>query len=292
MKKTFIYGLYSTSSDEIRYIGKSDNPDKRLMSHIYNTKLHIRQNKKLTHKEHWLIKNDFNVKCVILEECNYGVWPEREQFYIEKYDNLTNTAKGGVGGGTIIYTKTYDEIKNWVQSNLNVKSKSQWYDYTKKNNLPEFIPANPKTSYKNRGWVSWGDFLGTGRVCDNYLERLSYSEAKRILKPLKLKSATEYWEMYDKGKIPDNIPKKAHRYYKNRGWVSWGDFLSNGFVANQLREFYSYDEFKAKVSELGFKTYTSYKQYIKNNKSDMKLPTNPNNVYKDKGWVGWSNMFN
>jgi len=98
--------------------------------------------------------------------------------------------------------------------------------------------------------------------------------------------------MYDKGKIPDNIPKKAHRYYKNRGWVSWGDFLSNGFVANQLREFYSYDEFKAKVSELGFKTYTSYKQYIKNNKSDMKLPTNPNNVYKDKGWVGWSNMFN
>jgi hypothetical protein len=287
MKTTFIYGLRLIGDDTIRYVGKSDNPKKRLWSHIYNTKLFQEQGRQLNHKDYWLIKNNFNVEYVVLEECDFNVWQERETYYIETLSGLTNTAKGGIGGGTIKYTKSYDEVKDWVQSNLGVKSINQWRKYIKNNDLPDFISKNPYQAYKHRGWISWGDFLGTNRVSDNYVERLSYQEAKCLLEPLNIQSATEYRKLHDEGKLPNTLPKKANRYYGNRGWVSWCDYLSNGLIANQLREFYTFEEFKAKVIELGLKTFISYKRYILENKADLKLPTNPNTVYKNKGWVSY-----
>jgi hypothetical protein len=287
MKTTFIYGLRLIGDDTIRYVGKSDNPKKRLWSHIYNTKLFQEQGRQLNHKDYWLIKNNFNVEYVVLEECDFNVWQERETYYIETLSGLTNTAKGGIGGGTIKYTKSYDEVKDWVQSNLGLKSINQWRKYIKNNDLPDFTPRDPRQAYKNRGWISWGDFLGTNRVSDNYVERSSYQEAKSLLEPLNIRSATEYRKLHDEGKLPNTLPKKANRYYGNRGWVSWGDYLSNGFVANQLREFYTLEEFKTKVIELGLKTFISYKRYTLENKVDLKLPTNPSTMYKNKGWVSY-----
>ena len=287
MKTTFIYGLILKGDDTIRYIGKSDNPKKRLRSHIYNTKLFQAQGKRLNHKDNWLIKNDFNVDYVILEECDFNIWQEREMYHIKNHSGLTNTSEGGTGGGTIIYTKSYIEVKQWVQSTLKVKSINQWLRYIKNNDLPDFIPRDPAKKYKNNGWVSWGDFLGTNRVSDNYVVRLSYDEAKRLLEPLNIRSATEYRKVYKEGKLPNTLPKRANRYYGNRGWLSWADYLSNGLIANQLREFYTYEEFKTKVIELGLMTFSAYKKYTLENKTDLKLPTNPNTVYKNKGWVSY-----
>jgi hypothetical protein len=287
MKKTFIYGLRLIGDDTIRYIGKSDNPKKRLRSHIYNTKLFQEQGRQLNHKDYWLIKNNFNVEYVVLEECDFNIWQEREMYHIKNHSGLTNTSKGGLGGGTIIYNKSYIEVKQWVQSNLNVKSIKDWRLYVKTHTLPDFIPRDPAKKYKNNGWVSWGDFLGTHRVADNYIERISYDEAKIILEPLNIRSATEYRKLHDEGKLPKTLPKKANRYYDKRGWVSWADYLSNGLVANQLREFYTYEEFKTKVIELGLMTFSAYKKYTLENKTDLKLPTNPNTVYKNKGWVSY-----
>lgn len=36
------------------------------------------------------------------------------------------------------------------------------------------IPNRPERYYKNRGWVSWGDFLGTGRVANQYKKRSEF----------------------------------------------------------------------------------------------------------------------
>ena len=226
MKKTFIYGLTVKNSDEIRYVGKSDNPENRLKKHIYNTKLKINQDKKLTHKENWIIKNTFNIDYIILEECDYDVWQVREIFYIKKYKKLTNTSSGGLGGSGIIYKLSYNETKKWVNDNLNITSKTKWFEYVKNNKLPNYITKNPYIVYKNRGWVSWGDFLG------------------------------------------------------------------NNFVANQLRVFYTYEEFKNIIKNLNLKTFISFKKYLKENKLDKKLPTNPNIVYKKSGWTGWYDVIN
>lgn len=292
MKTTFIYGLTVKGDNKIRYVGKADDPFKRLKRHLSNTKSKIKKGVKLTHKENWIKYNNFNIDFIILEECEYDSWQKKEKKYINELNNLTNTSSGGLGGATIIYKLSYNEVKDWVNKNIKVNSKNEWYNHIKTNKLPNFIPSNPREVYLKRGWVSWGDFLATNNTWDNDVDYLTYEEAKKILKPLKISSRTNYKKLFDEGKIPKKLPKRPSRFYKKRGWVSWGDFLSNDFIANQLREFYTYTEFKDKIKSLGLKTYTSFKNYIKNNKDDKKIPTNPNVVYKNNGWVGWYDVIN
>ena len=282
--KTFIYGLTTSDNNEIRYIGKADNPDKRLKKHIANTKLALKNGYKLTHKDNWIIKNNFKIKYIMLEECDYNIWPEREIYHISTYTNLTNTSKGGLGGGSIIYKLTYDEVKKIVKE-LNIISKIDWYRYIKMHDLPDGVSRAPSTTYKNRGWISWGDFLGTGNKWDNDVNYLSYEEGKKFLLKYNLKTEKDYYMFIKHNKI--NLPLKPNRFYKNRGWVSWGDFLGTGKIANQFREFYTYDEFKLKIKELNIKTFTEFKKFVINNKVDKKIPTNPNIVYKYLGWIGW-----
>lgn len=235
IKTTFIYALVETNKpDYYRYIGKSDNPSNRLKRHIQNTKYSLKHNLILTHKDKWIIKNDFNIFYVILEECDFNIWQNREIFYINKFNNLTNTSKGGMGGSGIKYNISYGEIKNWVKNNLNIQSKSEWYRYIKYTELPSFIPRDPREVFLNKGWISWGDFLSTGNVWDNYIIYLDYDTAKTIIKTLNIKSGKEY-KYYTKNKlIPPNIPNRPDRYYKTRNWISWGDFLGTGRIANQL----------------------------------------------------------
>ena len=52
------------------------------------------------------------------------------------------------------------------------KSKSDWYDKVRDKVIPQHIPKNPREVFKS-SWVSWGDFLGTGKVCDNYVNYLT-----------------------------------------------------------------------------------------------------------------------
>lgn len=49
MNKTFIYTLKDPITDEIRYVGKSDDPKNRLVEHLKKSKY----NK--THKNNWII---------------------------------------------------------------------------------------------------------------------------------------------------------------------------------------------------------------------------------------------
>ena len=234
MEKTFIYGLVSKKNpDLIRYVGKADNPQKRVKRHIHNTKYDIKTNKKLTHKDNWIIKENYEIDCVILEECDKSIWCEREKYYLTKFENLTNTSSGGDGGSGIIYKLPFDDVKKWVSQNLNIKSKSEWYKNTDK--IPEFIPSNPREVYLKRGWVSWGDFLGTNKVWDNLVIYLKYENSKEIIKKMNISTGKEYKNMAKENKIPSYIPNRPERYYKKRGWVSWGDFLGTGRIANQLK---------------------------------------------------------
>jgi hypothetical protein len=234
MGKTFIYGLVSKKSpNEVRYVGKADNLEYRLKRHIHNTKYNLKKNKKLTHKDNWIIKHNYEIDFVLLEECDYNEWQDREKFYISKFQNLTNTSEGGLGGSGIKYKLTYDEVKIWVKNNLNVTSKNEWCKNIE--HIPKFIPYCPREVYLNKGWVSWGDFLGTGRIWDNYVNYTSYVEAKKIIKNLQINSRDEYKKFIKGELIPKTIPSRPERYYKNRGWISWGDFLGTGRIANQLK---------------------------------------------------------
>ena len=83
--------------------------------------------------------------------------------------------------------------------------------------------------------MSWGDFLSTNRKWDNDVNYISYNDAKKIIKQLKISSGNEYKTLAKNNLIPKNIPNRPERYYKKRNWVSWGDFLGSGRIANQYK---------------------------------------------------------
>jgi len=162
----YIYGLYSDDINNIRYVGKTIHPEKRLKEHIRTYK-----SEKLCYKHNWVksqLKKGKEIKMVIIEECNNDNWQDREKYWISKYDNLTNISIGGEGGAVYLYDISYDDAKKIVQS-LGIKSKSVYFKYVKENKITN-LPYSPDNHFKSKGcWVSWGDFFGTNRKQDNLL---------------------------------------------------------------------------------------------------------------------------
>jgi hypothetical protein len=126
----------------------------------------------------------------------------------------------------------------------------------------------------------------SGRNCPlcsgHHSEWLSYEEAKKTIRPLKISSMTE-WKKYCKnGNKPYNIPANPEQYYKKTGeWMSWGDFLGTQYIATQHRRYIIYAKAKEFARTMKLK---SRKQWNK-----IQLPINiprcPDNVYDE--WESW-----
>lgn len=100
LNTTFIYSLSDPSSKEVRYIGKSDDPEFRLRKHLRPCNLRAR-----TVKNSWLkslLDQGVTPTLEILEEVAKDRWPEAERRWILHYRNkgcdLTNGNDGGIGG--------------------------------------------------------------------------------------------------------------------------------------------------------------------------------------------------
>lgn len=298
-KKTYIYALSEIGSNAYRYIGKSTRPHKRLKEHIFYSKL------RKTHKDNWIqkcISNNKKIEVTILEETTELKWQEREKYWIKKLKSenkkLTNHSNGGLGGGTIIYVKSYNFVKNWVQKNLKNKeitSAKKWYDYIRNNNIPDYIPSNPKEVYLTRGWISWGDFLKTNNKYNNDVNYVSYKNAKAwIEKNLKDIDSAVKWRSYVlRNNIPKNIPRRPERYYKKREWISWGDFLGTNRLQNGKRKFIPYKEAKNWIfkNKKEIKSKTKWDIFCKDKSFPVFIPKCPQLTYKNSGWVSWDLFF-
>lgn len=143
---TFIYAL--KDGVKIKYIGKSDDPNKRL---IY----HIRYGKKIkNHKQNWvnkMIRENKQISLKILEVVPYDIWEEREMYWINKYglNNLVNGTVGGNGGDGKKYV-------NFVKRDKNLKITSETHyilkTYCKENEFKifEFVETLIKETIKNK----------------------------------------------------------------------------------------------------------------------------------------------
>lgn len=286
--KTYIYGLLEEGEDIIKYIGKSNHPKIRFRQHIN----HSIKNK--TAKDSWIqsvLKRNKKIYFIILEEIiDYETWPEREVFWIDKYkEQLKNHSLGGKGGKMINYDLSYEDTKKWVKENLNgIDSISKWNKISK--DLPYFISRRPSDTYANRGWISFGDFFGTGRIQDNKLAEnyISYNEAKKYIKKNKIiLNNQKEWKVFTKTKdFPFFLSKRPDRFYKTKGWISWRDFLCNSKVRTVKFNYLNFKDCKKWIYEHNIKTSMEFRQIITN--SPDFIPRKPERYYKStKEWTSW-----
>jgi 3-mercaptopyruvate sulfurtransferase SseA len=80
---------------------------------------------------------------------------------------------------------------------LGLKSAAEWRDYCKSGNKPADIPSHPYQTYSGKGWMGWGDWLGTGTVSNRLREFRPFAKARAFVHRLGLKSAAE-WRDYCK----------------------------------------------------------------------------------------------
>ena len=119
---------------------------------------------------------------------------------------------------------SFMQARTYVRS-LELKSTAEWRKYCKSGRRPTNIPSTPDKKYKDQGWISFGDWLGTTRIATRNLTFRSFEDARAFVRALKLKNQIE-WNMYCKlGKKPSDIPQKPELTYRNQGWISYGDWL-------------------------------------------------------------------
>lgn len=98
---TVIYGLLCPETDELRYIGKADDPPARLRSHISRARVSAERH----HSVRWirsLLRRGLRPKMIILEHLADGAdWAEAERRHIAEAlargARLTNSTPGGEG---------------------------------------------------------------------------------------------------------------------------------------------------------------------------------------------------
>ena len=149
------------------------------------------------------------------------------------------------------------------------------------------MPANPQSNYKDKGWVSWGDWLGTNRIATKDIKYRSFSKARAFTRKLNLKNSEEWHEFCKSGDKPSDIPTNAHKTYKNSGWVSMGDWLGTGTVATRHQEFRSFEESRKFIRSLKLNSQKEWNVYRNSGDKPSDIPANPQQLYKDDGWKGF-----
>lgn len=196
----------------------------------------------------------------------------------------------------------YEEAKAFAHK-LQLPSAKQWRLYSKglrpdKGTLPSNIPATPNTAYENKGWVSWGDWLGTDTIAVYNRTYLPFAEAREFVRALKLRRQQD-WIEYCQGKLaghgkkPENIPSTPGKLYADQGWRGYGDWLGTGRVAAHLKVYRNFVDARLFARSLGLKTKTEWTMYSQG--LIPRLGTKPDDIplaadrtYLDKGWISWS----
>lgn len=141
--------------------------------------------------------------------------------------------------------RPFREARSFVR-NLKLKSSTEWRAFVKcqlpqLGRLPADIPAAPDRIYADKGWTTWGEWLGTGRVADQFKVYRPFREARTFARKLRLKTQREWialakGQMPSIGQLPQDIPKAPSWVYAGKGWRGIGDWLGTGRTRRTRRK--------------------------------------------------------
>jgi hypothetical protein len=162
--------------------------------------------------------------------------------------------------------------------------------------LPKDIPVAANEIYKDDGWTTWGDWLGTGNIAKYLIVYRPFSEARTFVRSLRLKGARD-WRIYCKnllahsaGKFPDDLPKNPDKTYAEKGWAGWGDWLGTGTVAPYLVVYRDFESARDFARSLKLRSTDEWQSFCRGELPHLgKLPedisASPRKTYLNKGWV-------
>ena len=94
---------------------------------------------------------------------------------------------------------------------LKLKNTTEWRKYCKSGQRPKDIPSNPDKRYKGKGWIGFGDWLGTRNISTQKksMQYLSPSEALPIFRKLAIEYGLKNKEDWKKfAKTYENLLEK------------------------------------------------------------------------------------
>ena len=195
--------------------------------------------------------------------------------------------------------RPFEEAREFVRG-LYLKDQNEWGEYcrgnTYKGRKPEDIPVHPERAYLRQGWVSLGDWLGTGYVSVKFRMFKPFQQAREFARSLGLKGKDDWTDycaglMPEKGTRPPDIPSNPRYEYKESGWLGMGDWLGTGNIATRSLVFLPFQSARKFVRSLKLKSRDEWSEYCKGQmpgkgtKPDN-IPNYPEKTYAENGWKG------
>jgi len=169
--------------------------------------------------------------------------------------------------------RSYDDAKKYAKS-LNLRTTTEWENYTKLKDFPKDIPVNIGQVYQKE-FEGMPIFLGT--------ELVPYELAKKFAISHQIKNQREWRKLFNQKKLPVGFPSTPNQRYKE--WKGWYDFLET------KRIYRNYVEAKEFALKNKIKTQYEWYQWSKSKKIPSYFPSRPEDYYK-KEWTHWKDFLN
>jgi hypothetical protein len=193
--------------------------------------------------------------------------------------------------------RSFKKAREFVRS-LELKNRYEWVVLSQiTKGLPEDIPVHPDEVYKKQ-FIDWRDWIGGGSKSGFW----EFEKAREFVRNLNLKSTADWkvycsWDPNEIGLKPDYIPASPHVYYKDSGWIGYGDWIGTNKLAPFQREYRPFEEAREFTRALGLTSTETWIDYCKGKYPNLPqkpddIPTNVARKYLNRGWMGMDDFLN
>jgi len=147
-------------------------------------------------------------------------------------------------------------------------------------------PAAPYKVYRDNGWIDWSELVGK----ENFMKKmfLPFSDFQKEVNSFYPGDGdVQRWFKYERKKHPD-WPAAPDRVYRNNGWTDWSGLV--GRENHLKRTFLVFTDFRIEVTGLYPGVGDVQKWYFLERKKHSNWPSEPSQIYKETGWVGWPEL--
>ena len=179
--------------------------------------------------------------------------------------------------------RPFAEAAEFAKS-LGLRSKTEWFQWTKSGNRPDDIPANPADSYQGDGWLGWAHFLGTKNKKAGEIAYRDFTAAREWARSQRLQLQAEWELLVASGRLPVDIPAKPMHVYREKGWTTIGDWLGKGERHSKNRKWRNFAEARDYIRAQGLRSWADFVALCETG-GLPDIPAQPQRVYRDAGWI-------